>query len=67
MGHPNVEIITSNPPLFPPSLLHHQLITYQAGNDLHQNVMTSRETGLSKYLKPHFVLRQLYQAGRFLY
>ena len=57
------EVMTSNLPPVPALSITSSVITYQAGNGLRQNVMTSRETGLSKYLRPHFVFRQLCPAG----
>ena len=61
------EVMTSNLPPVPALSITSSVITYQAGNDLHQNVMTSRETELSKYFKTTLHFPPTMPSWKFLY
>ena len=60
-------VIINNIPVPNLSNIHHQLLPTRLVMTCTKHVMTSRETGLSKYLRLHFVIRQLCPAGRFFY
>ena len=60
-------VIINNIPVPNLSNIHHHVLPTMLVMTCTKHVMTSRETGLSKYLRLHFVIRQLCPAGRFFY